>query len=82
MKITNLLTLLRLIAAVLFLIIFNNINALEAKMISLLLLIFAQVSDYLDGHIARTRNQITNPGKVYVLLAGWEDPFIVHARYR
>ena len=68
MKITNALTIGRLIAAVVLLAVFN-IDTLSAKVFALLLLIFAQVSDYLDGHIARTRNQITNFGKLFDPLA-------------
>lgn len=68
MKITNALTIGRLIAAVIFLIVFN-IDSLAAKVGALLLLIFAQVSDYLDGHIARKRNDITNFGKLFDPLA-------------
>jgi CDP-diacylglycerol--glycerol-3-phosphate 3-phosphatidyltransferase len=68
MKITNILTLGRLAAAVVFLIVFN-IDALSAKVASLFLLIFAQVSDYLDGHIARSRGQVTNFGKLFDPLA-------------
>jgi CDP-diacylglycerol--glycerol-3-phosphate 3-phosphatidyltransferase len=68
MKITNVLTLGRIIAAVIFLVVFN-IDSLAAKIAALLLLIFAQVSDYFDGHIARTRGQITNFGKLFDPLA-------------
>ena len=68
MKITNALTIGRLIAAAIFLAVFN-IDTLTAKVFALILLIFAQVSDYLDGHIARTRNQITNFGKLFDPLA-------------
>jgi CDP-diacylglycerol--glycerol-3-phosphate 3-phosphatidyltransferase len=68
MKITNALTLLRLVAAALFLVVFN-IDSLVAKVAALFLLVFAQVSDYLDGHIARKRDDITNFGKIFDPLA-------------
>ena len=68
MKITNTLTLLRLVAAVILLIVFN-IDSLTAKIVSLFLILFAQVSDFLDGYIARKRNQITNFGKLFDPLA-------------
>ena len=64
MKITNVLTLGRLVAAAVFLVVFN-IDALSAKVGSLFILIFAQVSDYLDGHIARSRGQVANFGKQF-----------------
>lgn len=68
MKITNMLTLGRLVAAVILLIVFP-IDTLMAKIAAMFLLIFAQVSDFLDGHIARKTSQVTNFGKLFDPLA-------------
>lgn len=63
MNLANKLTVLRMILVPVFLIFiyFNNIP--YASVIALVIFIIASVTDKLDGHIARSRNMITNFGK-------------------
>ncbi len=67
MKLPNKLTLFRILLAPLF-IVFFSIDALWALLISIILAIIIELSDLLDGQIARKYEQITDFGKLM-------DPF-------
>lgn len=74
----NLLTVIRLVIAILFIPIFfyeqaNNLS----NMISLFLYVFASVTDILDGYIARKYNMITEFGKIFDPIADKLLQFLV-----
>lgn len=66
-KIPNILSLIRLLLVIPLIILFNNFP--ETKWFIILLGIIASILDNLDGYLARTKNQITELGKVVDPLA-------------
>ncbi|MBN1914113.1 MAG: CDP-diacylglycerol--glycerol-3-phosphate 3-phosphatidyltransferase [Candidatus Omnitrophica bacterium] len=63
MNIANRLTVLRIFLTFVFMA-FLFVHGLWAKVISLAIFLFAALSDYLDGRIARKRNMFTDFGKL------------------
>lgn len=73
MKISNTFTFIRILYAPIFLVLYffpmwTGIDSAVSLMISVPLLIFAEFTDYLDGHYARKRNEVSDFGKMF-------DPF-------
>lgn len=73
MKLSNTFTFIRILYAPIFLVLYflpiwtGNSSAISL-IISIPLLIFAEFTDYLDGHYARKRNEVSDFGKMF-------DPF-------
>lgn len=65
MNLPNFLTILRMIMVPIFIVLFY----LDFPLVALIIFIVAALTDALDGHIARSRNQITNFGKLMDPLA-------------
>ena len=73
MKLSNTFTFIRILYAPIFLILYflpiwTGIPSAISLIISIPLLIFAEFTDYLDGHYARKRNEVSDFGKMF-------DPF-------
>lgn len=73
MKLSNLFTFIRIIYAPVFLVLYflpmwTGTSSAMSLIISIPLLIFAEFTDYLDGHYARKRNEVSDFGKMF-------DPF-------
>jgi len=67
--ISNLLSLLRLLMAIPFWILIGNINEPGVRNILAALAIFGALTDWLDGFVARKRNEVTELGKIIDPLA-------------
>ncbi len=63
MNIANKLTVLRIVLTFVFMF-FLFCQGFWAKIVSLAILIFVALSDFLDGHIARKRNMVTDFGRL------------------
>lgn len=68
-NVSNLLSLLRLLLAIPFIILFAYWNTPGISQVIILLVIFATITDILDGYLARKLNQITEFGKIIDPLA-------------
>lgn len=66
---SNLLSLLRLLLAIPFIILFEYWNQPGINQVIIFLVIFASITDILDGYFARKLNQITEFGKIIDPLA-------------
>lgn len=69
LTLSNLLSFSRLILAVPILYALSHFDNIFYRNVSVLLCLFAAITDYLDGHFARKRNEITELGKVLDPLA-------------
>lgn len=67
--ISNLLSFLRVLLAIPFWILFNDLTSPEMRMIAFALCLFAAVTDILDGYLARKFNEVTEFGKIIDPLA-------------
>ncbi|MBP7216090.1 MAG: CDP-diacylglycerol--glycerol-3-phosphate 3-phosphatidyltransferase [Candidatus Omnitrophica bacterium] len=63
MNIANRLTMARIVLSFVF-IFFLSIQGLWAKVVSIIIFIFAAISDYFDGRIAHKKNMVTDFGKL------------------
>jgi phosphatidylglycerophosphate synthase len=79
MNIANRLTVLRIILTFVFMF-FLFIQGVWAKVIALAVFIFAALSDYFDGRIAKKRNMVTDFGKLMDPIAD-KSWFLRHLQY-
>lgn len=66
---SNILSLFRLSLAIPFIILFEYWEQIEIKQVIIFLVVFAGITDILDGYLARKLNQITEFGKIIDPLA-------------
>ena len=67
--ISNLLSFLRLLMAIPFWILIGNINEPGVRSILIVLTLIGALTDWLDGYVARKRNEVTELGKIIDPLA-------------